>query len=137
MQLDASATTTARRTVTPPTSQLEATVEGHNDAQAAGLDDPVGKSAEHCAPIAQPPFYAIRCGVDAPLFPTPCMTLGGLATDAVSAEVLRADGSRIRGLYAAGRCAAGVSSYFYVSGLSIADCIHAGRHAAARAQSAT
>ena len=35
----------------------------------------------------------------------------------------------VAGLYAAGRCAAGVASNYYVSGLSLADCLFAGRRA--------
>jgi 3-oxo-5alpha-steroid 4-dehydrogenase len=43
--------------------------------------------------------------------------------------VKREDGSRIEGLYAAGRTAIGVCSQQYVSGLSIADCVYSGRRA--------
>lgn len=49
----------------------------------------------------------------------------------------KADGKAIGGLYAAGRCAVGVVSHSYVSGISIAGCVfsgrRAGRHAAGKA----
>jgi 3-oxo-5alpha-steroid 4-dehydrogenase len=57
------------------------------------------------------------------------MTLGGLVVDGTTARVVRDDGTPIRGLYAAGRNAVGVSSHSYVSGLSIADGIFSGRNA--------
>jgi len=70
------------------------------------------------------------------LFP---IGLGGLAVAEDSGEVLRADGSRIAGLYAVGRSAVGLCSRSYVSGLSLADCVYsgrrAGRHAATRTAS--
>jgi 3-oxo-5alpha-steroid 4-dehydrogenase len=43
--------------------------------------------------------------------------------------VRRADGTTILGLFAVGRCAAGVASRSYVSGLSLADCVFSGRNA--------
>ena len=73
---------------------------------------------------------------DSWLYPAPCLTLGGLRTDAMTARVTTIDGAAIDGLYAAGRTAVGVASNGYVSGLSVADGIFsgraAGRHAAAR-----
>ncbi|MGH6631224.1 MAG: FAD-binding protein, partial [Burkholderiales bacterium] len=47
--------------------------------------------------------------------------------------VLSAAGMPIAGLYAAGRCAVGVASNRYVSGLSLADCLFSGRRAGAQA----
>jgi 3-oxo-5alpha-steroid 4-dehydrogenase len=57
------------------------------------------------------------------------LTLGGLKVDEESGAVLRPDGSRIEGLYAAGRNAVGLSSHSYVSGLSLSDCVFSGRRA--------
>ena len=66
------------------------------------------------------------------------LTLGGLVVDHGTGQVLRADGTAVPGLYAAGRSAVGLCSRSYVSGLSIADCVfsgrRAGRHASAAAQ---
>ena len=88
-----------------------------------------GKRADHCAVIAEPPFFAIDCRLDTMKFPSPCLTLGGLKVDGLSAQVRRADGSAIEGLFAAGRNAAGVCARSYVSGLSLADCVFSGRRA--------
>jgi len=74
------------------------------------------------------PYAAVPCHLDSLLFPAPCITLGGLDVDA-GQRVLRPDGTCIGGLYAAGRCAAGVTSRSYVSGLSLADCVFSGRTA--------
>lgn len=109
--------------------RLRETVDAYNDLAAAGGPDPLGKSAEHLHRIATPPFSAVRCHLDGLVFPAPCITLGGLATDATTQNVLREDGSAIEGLYAVGRCAAGIVSRSYVSGLSLADCVHSGRTA--------
>jgi 3-oxo-5alpha-steroid 4-dehydrogenase len=61
------------------------------------------------------------------------MTLGGLAIDERTGEVLSENGGPVTGLYAAGRNAAGVCSRQYVSGLSIADCVYSGLRAARHA----
>ena len=63
------------------------------------------------------------------LFPAPCMTLGGLRVAGETGNVVRADGSVIEGLYAAGRNAVGVSSRSYLSGLAHADGFFSGRNA--------
>jgi 3-oxo-5alpha-steroid 4-dehydrogenase len=63
------------------------------------------------------------------VFPAPCITLGGLDVDGRTQQVRRTDGSPIPGLFAVGRCAAGVASSSYVSGLSLADCLFSGRSA--------
>ena len=61
------------------------------------------------------------------------ITLGGLRVEEGSNRVLTEAGQPIQGLYAAGRTAVGVASNFYVSGLSIADCLWSGRRAALHA----
>jgi 3-oxo-5alpha-steroid 4-dehydrogenase len=57
------------------------------------------------------------------------MTLGGLAVDERTGQVLSENGGVVPGLYAAGRNAVGICSRQYVSGLSIADCVFSGRRA--------
>lgn len=109
--------------------RLETTIDRYNEMAAASGPDPMGKRPEYLGGILTPPFYAVRCHVDGRVFPAPCITLGGLATDPMTQVVLRPDGSVIDGLFAAGRCAAGVVSRSYVSGLSLADCVHSGRSA--------
>jgi 3-oxo-5alpha-steroid 4-dehydrogenase len=112
-----------------PPGALVAAVREYNAALASGQPDAFGKARESCAPLLQPPFDAIDCSLDSALFPGPCLTLGGLRVDGLRGRALRADGSEIPGLYAAGRSAVGVASRSYVSGLSLADCVFSGRNA--------
>jgi 3-oxo-5alpha-steroid 4-dehydrogenase len=112
-----------------PPGALETTVEKYGADAREGGSDPFGKTADLLQPLRTPPFYAIDCSFQSALFPTPCMTLGGLRVEGQTGRVLRADGSAIEGLYAAGRNAVGVSSRSYMSGLSIADCFFSGRNA--------
>jgi 3-oxo-5alpha-steroid 4-dehydrogenase len=109
-----------------PEGALPKTIADYN--ACAGVD-PIGKRPEYLAQVVEAPFYAVDCRLDSSLFPAPCLTLGGLKVDRLTARVLRPDGLSIRGLFAAGRNAAGVCSRSYVSGLSIADCIFSGRNA--------
>lgn len=113
---------------------LRDTLQHYNDIASNGKEDPMGKISEFMQKIT-PPYYAIDCSLGAFLFNCPTITLGGLVVDEETGEVKREDGSAIKGLYAAGRSAVGVTSRGYVSGLSIADAVfsgrRAGRHAAA------
>ncbi len=92
--------------------------------------DPEGKPADLLCPQDQPPYSLIDYSIRARLFnPAPVLTLGGLVVDHGTGQVLRADGTAVPGLYAAGRSAVGLCSRSYVSGLSIADCVFSGRRA--------
>ncbi len=117
-----------------PAAQLAQTVAAYNTAARGEAADQFGKSAAMLAPLGQGPFYAIDISMDSKIFPCPAITLGGLRVDDVSGAVLRADGSAIGGLYAAGRAALGIASNQYVSGLSLADCIWSGRRAGGAAR---
>jgi 3-oxo-5alpha-steroid 4-dehydrogenase len=112
-----------------PAEQLVATIDDYNTTVRAGGPDPMGKPAEHLQQLLRPPFAAVPCHLDGQLFPAPCITRGGLDVDPVTQQVRRADGSGISGLHAVGRCAAGIASRSYVSGLSLADCVFSGRNA--------
>lgn len=115
-------------------ARLRETVDAYNEGIRSGDGDPAHKSAAYCAPVLQGPFYAIDISVkNAPYFPAPGLTLGGLKVDGGTGQVQREDGTAIEGLYAAGRNAVGVCSNSYVSGLSLADCIFSGRRAGAHA----
>ncbi len=114
--------------------RLAETVAAYN-AGVADERDALGKSEDALYPIEKPPFYGINCDLDTIKFPTPCITLGGLVVDGLSARVVRENGDPIHGLYAAGRNAVGVSSHSYVSGLSVSDGIFSGRNAGAAAAS--
>jgi 3-oxo-5alpha-steroid 4-dehydrogenase len=115
---------------------LAATLATYNACAADPGADPVGKPADLLRPQDQPPYSLVDFSIRPRLLnPAPVLTLGGLVVDAETGQVLRADGTPIPGLYAAGRSAVGLCSHSYVSGLSIADCVfsgrRAGRHAAA------
>jgi 3-oxo-5alpha-steroid 4-dehydrogenase len=113
-----------------PLETLRATVARYN----AGVDSGDDEMQKHTlAKLERAPFFAINCDLATIKFPTPCITLGGLVVDGVTQRVVREGGGVIEGLYAAGRNAVGVSSYSYVSGLSIADGIFSGRNAGAHA----
>ncbi|MFI5495231.1 FAD-binding protein [Actinoplanes sp. NPDC051859] len=109
---------------------LAATLSAHNDAAHAGRPDPAGKPAAAVRILGEPPWSLIDVSIRPRLaVPAPMLTLGGLRVDEETGHVLRADGSRIPGLYAAGRTAVGICSHNYVSGLSLADCVFSGRRA--------
>jgi 3-oxosteroid 1-dehydrogenase len=104
-----------------PRDALAKTVEKFNDFARAGQDedfgrgdsaydhyygDPNCKPNPNLAPLAQAPFYAVK------IVPGDLGTKGGLRTDE-RARVLRADGSVIEGLYAAGNTSAMVMGRSY------------------------
>ncbi len=106
-----------------------ATMEAYNQMAQNTKKDPMGKLEGFVQPVLTPPFYAIDCSLGAKGFTCPNITLGGLVVDGETGEVKKEDGAVINGLYAAGRCAVGITSRGYVSGLSIADAIFSGRRA--------
>jgi 3-oxo-5alpha-steroid 4-dehydrogenase len=117
---------------------LAATLAAYN-ATSAAQADPEGKPADLACPQDRPPYSLIDFSIRPRLMsPAPVLTLGGLVVDQETGQVLRADGTAVPGLYAAGRSAVGLCSRSYVSGLSLADCVfsgrRAGRHAAVTAQ---
>jgi 3-oxosteroid 1-dehydrogenase len=68
--------------------------------------DPRHRPNPNLAPLARPPFYAVK------IVPGDLGTKGGLRTDE-RARVLRADGTPIPGLYAAGNTSAAVMGHSY------------------------
>jgi len=115
---------------------LEEAVARYNAGVGARKDE-CGKSAEFLQVLDQAPYYAIDADIDNWRFLSPSITLGGLDVNGLTSAVKRGDGTAIEGLYAAGRAAAGVCSQHYVSGLSIADGVFAGRKAGASAAAAS
>jgi 3-oxo-5alpha-steroid 4-dehydrogenase len=115
---------------------LQATIDSYNAAARGEAIDPFGKSRKDMVPVARPPFYAIDASISNNLLPMPIMTVGGLRVAEDSGQVIREDGSRIEGLYAAGRTAIGICSNIYVSGLSMSDCVFSGRRAASHVAAA-
>ncbi len=104
-----------------PADALQATLDRFNGFAESGVDedfhrgesgydkyyaDPRVKPNPSLHAIDKAPFYAIK------IVPGDLGTKGGLVTDE-RARVLRADGSVIEGLYAAGNCSAAVMGHTY------------------------
>ncbi|MCL2535121.1 MAG: FAD-dependent oxidoreductase [Nocardiaceae bacterium] len=105
-----------------PEGTLQATVEVYNKHAASGQDPVLGKKTEWVKPIGSP-----IAALDLRNF-TAGFTLGGLRTN-VDSEVLHVTGDPIPGLFAAGRCTAGVCAWGYASGTSLGDGSFFGRRA--------
>jgi 3-oxo-5alpha-steroid 4-dehydrogenase len=124
-----------------PADALQRTVEEYNVGVQRGVD-PIGKTKPYLRSLGPGPYYIVDISTGNPITLCGSIPMGGLQVNEESGHVIRADGSDIPGLYAAGRNAIGICSHFYVSGTSIADCVFAGRRAGAhaavdRAESAT
>ncbi len=122
-----------------PVGRLAATLDRYNEYAARGEDPDFHKSPEWLAPQATGPWGAFDLTLGKALYAG--FTLGGLRTS-VDAEVLRADGSVVPGLYAAGACAANIAQdgKGYSSGTQLGEGSYfgrrAGRHAARAAEDA-
>lgn len=113
-----------------PADALVGTIAAYNGRIAAGEADPLGKSEKYRREITTGPFYATSIGSSLKLSPIPALTMGGLLVDEVTGQVLSTEGGTVPGLYAAGRTAVGICSHYYVSGLSLGDCVFSGLRAA-------
>jgi 3-oxo-5alpha-steroid 4-dehydrogenase len=116
-----------------PTTTLRATFAAYNAAARGQHPDPFGKDRDCMHVFDEGPFYAIDCSLGSKRHLCAVMTLGGLAVDERTGQVLSEQGGFVPGLYAAGRNAVGVCSRQYVSGLSIADCVYSALRAARHA----
>ena len=116
-----------------PEGSLQKTLRDYNEHARRGDDPEFHKKGKWVVPIEQPPFAAIQFSRGKCAYMG--FTLGGLRVSA-DGEVLRADGSAIPGLYAAGACAANIAQdgAGYSSGTCIGESSffgrRAGRHAA-------
>jgi 3-oxo-5alpha-steroid 4-dehydrogenase len=115
-----------------PADVLERTVEEYNAGARRGVDA-IGKTKTYLRALGPGPYYVIDISTGNPITICGSIPMGGLRVNEQTGNVIRADGSDIPGLYAAGRNAIGICSHFYVSGTSIADCVFAGRRAGAHA----
>lgn len=113
-----------------PAAVMEATLATYNSDIEEGRTDPLGKSEKLRRTISTGPFYATDIGAALKLSPIPALTMGGLVCDEDTGEVLGRNGEPVKGLFAAGRTAVGICSRYYVSGLSLADCVWSGWRAA-------
>lgn len=105
-----------------PTGSLQATVAAYNAGAAVGEDPLLHKKPQWLRPIGTP-VGAIDLRES-----TGGFTLGGLLTS-LDAEVLHVSGEPIPGLFAAGRCTAGLAAWGYASGISLGDGSFYGRRA--------
>jgi 3-oxo-5alpha-steroid 4-dehydrogenase len=113
-----------------PADRLAKTIADYNASIDAGKPDALIKSDRLRRKIVQAPFYANDIGLGARFSPTSAITVGGLVVDEDTGEVLSSEGGKVPGLYAAGRTAVGICSHYYVSGLSLGDCVWSGMRAA-------
>ncbi len=116
-----------------PRDTLQKTLDDYNTAALGKRSDRFDKAGDSMHPFREGPFYAIDCSLGSKRHVCAVMTLGGLAVDEKTGQVLSNAGRVVPGLYAAGRNAVGICSRQYVSGLSIADCVYAGLRAARHA----
>jgi len=109
---------------------LQATVDAHNNAIDSGAADPAGKPPDFVRRVGQAPYTLLNISIRPSLLnPTPMLTLGGIRVDEGTGAVVDESGEPIPGLFSAGRTATGICSNSYVSGLSLSDCVFAGRRA--------
>jgi 3-oxo-5alpha-steroid 4-dehydrogenase len=109
-----------------PSGSLQTTVAAYNDGACRGEDPVCHKKAEWLKPIGTP-VGAIDLRAS-----TGGFTLGGLRTS-LDGKVFHVGGEPIPGLFAAGRCAAGLAAWGYASGISLGDGSFYGRRAGASA----
>jgi 3-oxo-5alpha-steroid 4-dehydrogenase len=105
-----------------PAGTLQTTVEVYNRHAENGEDPVLGKREQFVKPIGLPVAALDLRGC------TAGFTLGGLRTS-LDSEVLHVSGEPIPGLFAAGRCTAGVCAGGYASGTSLGDGSFYGRRA--------
>ena len=105
-----------------PPGSLQSTVAAYNEAAARGEDPLLHKKKEWLKPIGSP-VGAIDLRES-----TGGFTLGGLLTT-LDGQVLHVSREPIPGLYAAGRCTAGLAAWGYASGVSLGDGSFYGRRA--------
>jgi succinate dehydrogenase/fumarate reductase flavoprotein subunit len=115
-----------------PDGALVRTLEVYNERAARGEDPTFHKAPRYLRPLSAPPFAALDCSTSNSIFGV--FTLGGLSVRATG-EVLDPDGRPVPGLFAAGRCTAGLprEGRHYASGLSIGDASFFGRLAGRQA----
>lgn len=105
-----------------PPGSLQSTIAAYNAGAAEGHDPLLHKKSRWLRPLGSP-IAAVDLRES-----TGGFTLGGLHTT-LRGEVLHVGGSPIPGLYAAGRCSAGLAAWGYASGISLGDGSFYGRRA--------
>ncbi|QUR67577.1 FAD-binding protein [Mycobacterium spongiae] len=111
---------------------LSATLDRYNAHAARGADPDFHKQPEFLAPQDKGPWGAFDMSLGKAMYAG--FTLGGLTTS-VDGQVLRADGTAVAGLYAAGACASNIAQdgKGYASGTQLGEGSFFGRRAGAHA----
>jgi succinate dehydrogenase/fumarate reductase flavoprotein subunit len=115
-----------------PAGNLAATLERYNEFAARGEDPDFHKQPEYVAPQVKGPWAVFDLSLGRAMYSG--FTMGGLAVS-VDGEVLRADGSVVAGLYAAGASASNIAQdgKGYASGTQLGEGSFFGRRAGAHA----
>lgn len=115
-----------------PAGNLAATLQRYNEFAAEGTDPDFHKQPEYVAAQDTGPWAAFDLSLGRAMYSG--FTMGGL-TVSIDGEVLRADGSVVPGLYAAGACAANIAQdgKGYASGTQLGEGSFFGRRAGAHA----
>jgi 3-oxo-5alpha-steroid 4-dehydrogenase len=100
-----------------PDGSLRQTIEYYN-THAEKSEDPLFRKGGRWLKPLRPPYAVLDLRNST--MPTSAFTLGGLHTD-VDGHVLDVQGTRIDGLYSAGRASSGLAVYGYCSGISLGD----------------
>ena len=104
-----------------PADNLTESMARYNAQQKAGVDDDFGRSAtEMTAALENAPYYAVR------VKPAIHHTMGGLSVN-METQVLKADGTPIPGLFAAGEVTGGLHGANRLGGNGVADIVVNGR----------
>ncbi|MCP9275182.1 FAD-binding protein [Mycolicibacterium arenosum] len=111
-----------------PAGKLAATLERYNANAATGDDPDFHKQPEYVAAQDNGPWAAFDLSLGVAMYSG--FTMGGLSVS-IDGEVLRADGSVIPGLYAAGACASNIAhdGKGYASGTQLGEGSFFGRRA--------
>ena len=115
-----------------PSGNLAATLDRYNADAARGEDPDFHKQSDYVAAQDHGPWAAFDLSLGRAMYSG--FTMGGL-TVSIDGEVLRADGSAIPGLYAAGACASNIAQdgKGYASGTQLGEGSFFGRRAGAHA----
>ena len=115
-----------------PKGNLAATLQRYNENAAKGEDPDFHKQPEYVAVQDSGPWAAFDLSLGRAMYSG--FTMGGLAVS-IDGEVLRADGTAVPGLYAAGACASNIAQdgKGYASGTQLGEGSFFGRRAGAHA----
>lgn len=115
-----------------PAGNLTATLDRYNENAAKGEDPDFRKQPDYLAPQDKGPWAAFDLSLGRAMYSG--FTMGGLTTS-IDGEVLRGDGSVVKGLYAAGACASNIAEdgMGYSSGTQLGEGSFFGRRAGSHA----